>query len=176
MTTTRDNYGSGQIWLFGGDHNDGSYRSGGKQKCLDHQNLYFSYEPEDLARARDLCAGCPVFRQCVRWGLAHYEEIPYGTMFGLTETQRRRISEGRDQFHDWRREWSRAKYAAALVRAYDRRLQRQGKSKRRENRREIPGCPYGHDSDQVRRAGRTEDDRQKYRCRKCGATFLGEEL
>jgi hypothetical protein len=175
MSTTRDNYGSGQIWRFGGDHDDDSHRRDDRRKCLYHQDLYFSYEPEALARARDLCAHCPVFRQCVRWGLAHYDEIPYGIMFGLTEAHRRRISEGREEFRDWRRDWSRAKYVAAITRAYGKRLSRQGTSKREQNRQEIPVCPYGHDSSQVRRAGR-EDDRQIYRCKECGASFLGEEL
>jgi hypothetical protein len=161
------------LWLFGGSPDDDSHFYDERRKCLGQGAIYYSYEPENLAHARNLCAACPVYRQCVRYGLAHYDDIPNGIMFGLTEMQRRRISEGRDEFHDWRREWSRAKYAAAITRAYDRRQQRQGKSKRAENRREIPPCPYGHEG--VRRAG-LEDDRQLYRCKECGATFIGEEL
>jgi hypothetical protein len=162
------------LWLFGGDQDDDSHRDDPRRKCLYHQDLYFSYEPEALARARDLCAGCPVFRQCARWGLAHYDEIPHGIMFGLTEVQRRRISEGLEEFYDWRRDWSRAKYAAALTRAYEKKIQRQGKSKREENDAGKPSCPRGHT--RVRRGGRNIDGVQKYRCRECGATFLGEEL
>jgi Transcription factor WhiB len=163
------------IWLHGGDQDDDSFRYDDRRMCLHHRDLYYSYEPEDLAHARDLCFRCPVFRQCVRWGLSHYEEIPHGMMFGCTEIKRRHFSEGLEMFNDWRRDWSRAKYVATITRAYDRKLRRQGTSKRKQNRREIPACPYGHDSSLVRRAGR-EDDRQTYRCRECGASFLGEEL
>lgn len=58
--------------------------------CLGKGIRYFFPETSaDLARARDICGGCPVRTECL-----HYSEqnpSPHGVWGGLTERERRGI-------------------------------------------------------------------------------------
>jgi Transcription factor WhiB len=169
---------STRLWFWGGDPDDGSYRSDPGRKCKNEPEIYFSYEPEALARARALCITCPFRRQCTRYSIAHFDEVPYGIWAGLTEMERRKISEGRQPFIDWAEDWKqdrRANYTVPITHAVERRNRRQGISKRDGNRAEIPPCDQGHHAPLVHRAGRSKG-KQRYRCEECHTTFLREEL
>lgn len=47
------------------------------------------------ARAKEVCAGCPVLQQCRRHALAAHE--PYGVWGGLSESERDDLIRGRDR-------------------------------------------------------------------------------
>ena len=40
--------------------------------CVDHDDpdLWFAYDPDDRARARRICARCPVRLDCAAWAVA----------------------------------------------------------------------------------------------------------
>jgi hypothetical protein len=165
------------LWLRAGNPNDDSFFFDPRRKCIGQRHLFFSPEPEDFAQCRALCASCPVFKQCARYGVAHFADIPYGVMFGLSENQRHRIDDGVEIFWDWRRGWNHQQYTARVARAVATREREHGESKRERNQDDIPDCPRFHFKGYVRRAGRDPNtDRQRYRCQFCGAVFLGEDL
>jgi WhiB family transcriptional regulator, redox-sensing transcriptional regulator len=57
---------------------------------------HFEHKPEREARearARAICAGCPVRRPCLEWALGTQE--PYGVWGGCSETERKQLLLGR---------------------------------------------------------------------------------
>ena len=53
---------------------------------------------ERFAKAKAICAECPVRDECLEWALD--TELPHGIAGGLTENERNRIRRAR-----WRRRW-----------------------------------------------------------------------
>lgn len=121
MNTTRHRLYRDPWWLHEGDPNDESFLECHDRPCIGRWNLYFSKELVDVARCRQLCSNCPVFEDCVRWTLAHFDLIEFGTVAGMSEQQRRRIDEGTERFKDWRRHWSRHRYVEIIARAHTKR-------------------------------------------------------
>jgi hypothetical protein len=99
----------------------------------------------------------------------------YGIWAGYTAAEREKIHEGRKQFYDWARSWSRRVQTKMMVQAATSRNRRHGGKKNLLISRSLPPCPNGHTN--VRRTGRDKEmGRQLYRCLKCGCGFMGEEL
>src|SRR5271169_735386 len=57
--------------------------------CKGATDLFFSYDGEVVAHARQICEGCPVRQECLLTALA--DRNLYGVWGGTTEAQRRRI-------------------------------------------------------------------------------------
>jgi hypothetical protein len=145
--------------------------------CIDHQDIYFSEKWEDFARCQALCVQCPLFKDCTRWTLANYPDLPFGTFAGMHQDLRARIYSGREDYYDWRQDWNRREYVRKVSRAVNRRNQRQGVSKRARKTEELPPCPLCECSEAVTRWGRDrETNRQLYRCVDCRKQWRGEEL
>ena len=43
-------------------------------KCLGSQRIFFSDEVDDIARAEEICQGCPVLKQCKQL-TEHYKVV-----------------------------------------------------------------------------------------------------
>jgi hypothetical protein len=161
-------------WLSEGDPDDDSFRQNPHRACLQHGDMFFSYDIFDIIEARRICATCPVFEQCACWGLAHYDSIEYGVWFGLTEQERKRIWNHKASFRDWRRYWTSAKYARMRTNAIHKRNRRNGTSKREQARAAIPPCPRGcpgRRNSPSRSGWDNERDTQRYRCLECGCRY-----
>jgi WhiB family redox-sensing transcriptional regulator len=52
-------------------------------------DLFFAVEDEGTARAKAICATCPVREDCLEWALANHQDD--GIWGGFTEVERRRI-------------------------------------------------------------------------------------
>jgi hypothetical protein len=143
-------------------------------------NLFFDDSIEALAACQAICVTCPVFRDCTRWTLANYQDLPFGIFAGLSEHVRARIHAGTEQYYDWRRDWNRRYYSGRKAQAAQRRLLRSGEGKRRRSKDTMPPCPHCGQTDHVCLNGRSinakRPDRQRHRCTDCKKNFLGGEL
>lgn len=54
-----------------------------------HPDLFFSEEPEDMAKAKAFCMECPVRMECLEF--AFRKGIEYGIFGGLKDTERRSL-------------------------------------------------------------------------------------
>jgi predicted RNA-binding Zn-ribbon protein involved in translation (DUF1610 family) len=160
-------------WLHDGDPNDDWFSRHRGRACINHTTLYFSSDLFDLLEAKRLCASCPVFESCARWGLAHYDLVPNGMFFGLTEHERKRIHQGKVKFQDWRRFWSRTKYTRLKWNATNKQNQRNGIIKRERDPK--PACPSCGEKSSMRCGWDRESDTQRYRCLDCGYRFTDQE-
>lgn len=57
--------------------------------CRDHPEVDFYDAPRRAARAKRICAGCPVREACLRWAMEQDE--PDGVWGGLTPGERRAL-------------------------------------------------------------------------------------
>jgi WhiB family transcriptional regulator, redox-sensing transcriptional regulator len=57
--------------------------------CKGDTDLFFSYDEEIVARARQVCDACPVRQECLLTGLA--DRNLYGVWGATTEAQRRQF-------------------------------------------------------------------------------------
>ena len=57
--------------------------------CRGATESFFSYDEEDVARARAVCEGCPVRHECLQMALA--DRRLHGVWGGTTEAERQRI-------------------------------------------------------------------------------------
>jgi WhiB family redox-sensing transcriptional regulator len=65
--------------------------------CLDGAISDFVPDDRDYraaARAKTVCAGCPVAKQCLEWGEAHYTTRRSGIFGGLSPAERARRRNG----------------------------------------------------------------------------------
>lgn len=59
--------------------------------CLDvDPDMFFATDWHEVERAKNICDGCPVRRQCLQLALNNVEQ--YGVFGGLTREQRRRVA------------------------------------------------------------------------------------
>jgi hypothetical protein len=161
------------LWWWGGNPDSIDYMDHPGVRCREHGDLFFREDAEAVPMCRTICYQCPVRKDCARYAIRHYDDVPHGNWAGYSATERKKISEGRIPFYDWAKTWSQTTRIKMLVNARALNNRKKGLSKRRLNRLAIPDCPLGHVN--VRRSGR-QDGRQLYRCRECGLGFLGEEL
>jgi hypothetical protein len=170
------------LWVRGIASPD--FLSDPRRECDTHtgrfNDLFFDESIEALAGAQAICVRCPLFQDCTRWALAHYDELHYGTFAGLTADVRARIHAGVEQYYDWRRSWNKRYYSQRKAQAVEKRFLRAGNGKRRQSKVNMPSCPHCEEIDHVCLNGRsrniTRPDRQRYRCTACKKNFLGEEL
>lgn len=146
-----------------------------------YNDLFFGETIEALETVRNqFCGVCPLYRDCTRWILANYEDLPYGIYAGLSEETRKRIFEGKERYYDWRPEWHKRYFSAMKAAAAQKSMIRSGQGKRQIGKADMPPCPHCHQSEKVCRNGRSTNqhapDRQRYRCMDCKKNFLGEEL
>jgi hypothetical protein len=123
------------IWWYGGDPDSYDFLDHPGRKCRDMRDLYFEEGPvsglEALALCRATCIGCPVRKPCARWSIRHFPEVPYGIWSGYSAAERRKIYEGRKQFYDWARGWSRSLQTQMVARAIAHKQRVAGFKKRR---------------------------------------------
>jgi WhiB family redox-sensing transcriptional regulator len=55
--------------------------------------LFFAESNSRIARAKQLCAGCPIQRMCLKWALENAEDGVYG---GMTPRERKKKRAGAD--------------------------------------------------------------------------------
>jgi hypothetical protein len=129
--------------------------------CIGKAALFFDESVEALAACQALCVTCPLFQDCTRYALTH--DLEFGIFAGLTPGVRTKIRAG-TPYVDWRRGWKN-------------RQRRTPPGKRAKGRGEMPPCVKCESQDRIVRYGRSrESNRQRYLCKTCRATFLGEEL
>ncbi|MDA8314108.1 MAG: WhiB family transcriptional regulator [Actinomycetota bacterium] len=58
-------------------------------RCKGLVHLFFPSRGESVSEAKEVCATCPVARECLEYALAHHER--FGIWGGKTERERRRI-------------------------------------------------------------------------------------
>lgn len=65
-------------------------------------NMFFSEDVNQIAKAKQVCAGCPVAEECAEYAISTQQ--PCGVWGGLTEEERvsrsRRVRAGGDEPHD----------------------------------------------------------------------------
>ena len=141
-----------------------AFLSDPRRMCIGKWELFFDESIEALAACQALCVKCALFQECTRWALTR--DLEFGVFAGLTPQVRSRIRLTGEQYYDWRRGWSRR-----------RRTKNRISGKFSQGRREMPPCVNCGLPDRVVRYGRSrESNRQRYQCRACRKTFLGETL
>lgn len=142
--------------------------------------IYFDDTIEALEACQAICVRCPVFRDCTRYSLTHYNDLEFGIFAGLTAGVRKRIHEGKEVYYDWRQDWNKRHWAEKLAAKKLREQYRAGERKRAKSKEDMTPCPFCEQQDTVSRNGRQprsmQPDRQRYHCRGCNRNFLGEEL
>lgn len=147
------------LWVRGRPSPD--FLSDPRRMCMGKWELFFSESVEALEACQSLCLKCPLFQDCTRWALTR--DLEFGTFAGLTPGVRVKIRAG-TPYYDWRRGWNQ-------------RNRRKPPGKRSRGRGEMPPCVNCETPDKVVRYGRSrESNRQRYWCRTCRKTFLGEQL
>jgi hypothetical protein len=147
------------LWVRGRPSPD--FLSDPRRQCIGKWELFFEESIEALEACQALCLKCPLFQDCTRWALTH--DLEFGIFAGLTPGVRAKIHAG-TPYVDWRRGWKQ-------------RQRRTPKGKRTKGQAEKPPCVHCGCQDKIVRYGRSrESNRQRYLCRICRKTFLGEEL
>lgn len=59
--------------------------------CSGLTDIFFSTHQKALQLARDTCASCPVFDECLLQTLANFTDSPYGLRAGLDQRERHAI-------------------------------------------------------------------------------------
>lgn len=142
--------------------------------------IYFDDTLEALEACQAICVRCPVFRDCTRYTLGHYNDLEFGIFAGLTADVRRRIHQGRETYYDWRQDWTRRHWRERLAVKKLKEQYKAGDRKRSRSKDGMPPCPFCEGRDCVFRNGRQVNSvlptRQRYHCRACNRNFQGEEL
>jgi len=51
--------------------------------------IFFPERGQSAARAKAICAGCPVVGECLEWALQNHREAEFGILGGMGERERR---------------------------------------------------------------------------------------
>ena len=164
------------LWLRG--EVSTNFHDDPRKMCRGKRDQFFDESIEGLAACQALCVVCPLFRDCTRWTLSQpVRDLEFGIFAGLTPHVRAQIASGKVEYYDWRQDWHRYHYTKKLAAAKSRQIYKTGRGKAVRTRLSMPPCAYCDDPAGVVRYGRArETSQQRYRCRSCRKTFLGERL